>query len=542
MNRTIGAVQLSAIEPALLNASGLGSGWKPTFALFDTNPITLKEVLDGMKQHDNFLLDLWDYIPGDDDDCKDKRTHEGDCQFKLKRSTQDLVDAALGENYCGMENGEQDGRYQTAFNGELFSAKGGGAVASAAEQRKSFLHFMRFSDKMADDLGNKLISVDSLFNVHYFAHAGFHTMLGYETGEALPSPQVAYAFHRGAAKQYGQYVWGMVSIFSRTIAGQGGGYKKCWQDGGYNPKNTSDPCVCNEEGTSLSLMRRLMYTLIGYGGRAFSFEMLAGCVAPHGPTGTGSVSCCGDPHPGPPVSPIAQMQVSGVKFSEEQATAQITHVAQYAIFLDYFSGFQPPRSLYTFSNSYERWGVMEWSANDFATHGVLNMIYQGYDKSSYYLDETGFQTPTPYGDAADVLLSDATLQLLARYPVVVATTSIVSAKAEVTDKLSAYVKHGGILVVTASTLASFSGGLLGISVAERLRGGVAACVHSIPPGPVQLHLPNGQTTTVDEDAPSKVCRLLADPVASANGRLKVAATAHDGTPLAYVFLEDSLVP
>lgn len=172
----------------------------------------------------------------------------------------------------------------------------------------------------------------------------------------------------------------MVSIFSRSIAGQGGGYKKCWQAGGYNPTNTSDPCVCNDEGTSLSLMRRLMYTLIGYGGRAFSFEMLAGCVAPHGPTGTGSVSCCGDPHPGPPVSPIAQMQVSGVKFSEEQATAQLTHVAQYAILLDYFSGFQPPRSLYTFSSSYERWGVMDWSANDFATHGVLNMICPCYLK------------------------------------------------------------------------------------------------------------------------------------------------------------------
>lgn len=157
----------------------------------------------------------------------------------------------------------------------------------------------------------------------------------------------------------------------------------------------------------------------------------------------------------------------------------------------------------------------------------------GYDKSSYYLDETGFQTPTPYGDSADVLLSDATLQLLARYPVVVATTSIVSAKAEVTDKLSAYVKHGGILVVTASVLASLPGGLLGLSVVERLRGGVAACTHSVAPGPVQLHFSNGKAITVDEDAPSQVCRLLADPTVGVGGRLKVTATTHDGTALAY---------
>lgn len=148
-----------------------------------------------------------------------------------------------------MENGEQDGRYQTAFNGELLSAKGGGLASAAAEQRKAFLHFMRFSDKIADDQGNRLIGVDSLFNVHYFAHAGFHTMLGQEVAEALPSPQVAYAFIRGAAKQYGTHIWGVVSVFNRE------GYKKCWRAGGYT---SNDPCICNSEGTSLSLMRRLM--------------------------------------------------------------------------------------------------------------------------------------------------------------------------------------------------------------------------------------------------------------------------------------------
>jgi hypothetical protein len=51
MDKTIGAVQLSAIEPALLYASGLGSGWKPTFAMFDQDPTTLNETLRGMKQY-----------------------------------------------------------------------------------------------------------------------------------------------------------------------------------------------------------------------------------------------------------------------------------------------------------------------------------------------------------------------------------------------------------------------------------------------------------------------------------------------------------
>lgn len=220
MNRTIGGVQLGGWDPSNqlpndLNASGLGSAWKPTFAMFDINATELNHSLRNMKARDEWLLDVWDYIPGDDDDCKDKRTAEGDCEFHLKRSLFDLTEEALGENYCGMENGEQDGRYQTAFNGEVLSAKGGGILSAAAEQRKSYLHFMRFSDRLADDMGNKLIGVNSLFSVHYFAHAGFHTMLGQETAEALPSPQVADAFHRGAAKQYGSHIWGIVSVFAR---------------------------------------------------------------------------------------------------------------------------------------------------------------------------------------------------------------------------------------------------------------------------------------------------------------------------------------
>jgi hypothetical protein len=292
--------------------------------------------------------------------------------------------------------------------------------------------------------------------------------------------------------------------------------------------------VCNEDGTSLSLMRRLMYTLLQYGARAFSFEMLAGCSPPFGPGKLGGVSCCGDPHPGPPSSPIAQMQVAGLRFAEEQSTAQITHVAQFGVFLDFFTGYQPPRSLYDFMNSYRKWGVQDWSSSDFATHGVLDCLYPGYDKSSYYANETGFQTPTPFADAADVLLSDATLQLLSRYPVVVATTSVLSAKAETADKLSQYVEGGGVLVVTANTLASLPGGLLGVVVAEQMSGGEAACTKVVHAGPVQLQLlhSGSKVTTVEENAPSKVCHVLAvGPAVS--GRLKPTATAHDGTILAY---------
>ena len=41
--------------------------------------------------------------------------------------------------------------------------------ARPSELRQGYLHFARFFDRMADDLGNKLMSLNSLWNPHYFA-------------------------------------------------------------------------------------------------------------------------------------------------------------------------------------------------------------------------------------------------------------------------------------------------------------------------------------------------------------------------------------
>lgn len=58
---------------------------------------------------------------------------------------------------------------------------------------------------MADDLGNKLMALNSLWDTHYFARSGFYTALGAETAQGLPNAQLFYAFLRGAAKQFGAW-------------------------------------------------------------------------------------------------------------------------------------------------------------------------------------------------------------------------------------------------------------------------------------------------------------------------------------------------
>ncbi len=95
------------------------------------------------------------------------------------------------------------------------------------------------------------------------------------------------------------------------------------------------------------------------------------------------------------------------------------------------------------------------------------MLYPGYQDSSYFHDESGFLTPTPYGDAADCLLSDAPGWLLARYPLLVVAGEL-EGGAEIRDKFEAYMKGGGHLLITAGNLAKLPEGLAGITGERKL--------------------------------------------------------------------------
>lgn len=108
-----------------------------------------------------------------------------------------------------------------------------------------------------------------------------------------------------------------------------------------------------------------------------------------------------------------------------------------------------------------------------------------------------------WSEQVDVLLSDCAADILSRYPVLLLATPIISAKAEVTEKLEAYVKAGGHLVVNADALASLS--LFGMHLD-------ASDCKTIPAGSqVTLELTGGgkkpTQTHVQETHPVSVCPL-----------------------------------
>lgn len=72
-----------------------------------------------------------------------------------------------------------------------------------------------------------------------------------------------------------------------------------------------------------------------------------------------------------------------------------------------------------------------------------------------FYDETGAMCATPYGENVDALLSDARVETMKQYPVIVAAGDLFSGGRELTDKINDYVLQGGTFVVTAKNAARF---------------------------------------------------------------------------------------
>ena len=175
------------------------------------------------------------------------------------------------------------------------------------------------------------------------------------------------------------------------------------------PKDCSS-CVCSANRTSLALMRALMYQQLLYNSAAFSFEagwLCAGNkLSPIGIHPKGGQNLCG---------PAAEGQQYPGRLG--QPYHPVCGVGGPLCRLPAASPPLPRCGLLL-------WGNIPWERADLWTHGVFNVLYPGYETASYFHNESGFLTATPFGDSTDVLLSDAPLWLLQRYPVIVVGSAL----------------------------------------------------------------------------------------------------------------------
>ena len=392
---------------------GLGNVVWPSYPiLFASNLLDLAQEV---KRRNLYLFDVWGFVPGSGPGGYWQ-------QFKPPQSAFDTLESVLGERWLGADIGEQDGRYIGGYASQM--------SAISSNRFDQYLNFQRHFERMGDQLGNKLSTLVSLNFGHYLLKEGTYTLIGAETAQALPNSQVYYAFIRGAGKQYGVPWFGNASIFNRW------GFKTYGSEGvsdGYPDGPT--------RGTSLSLLKRLLYSHIAYNSVLVGFE-------------SGWFD-------GDKLSPIGRIQQAAQKWVKENGSLGVMHTPV-AVLLDFYSGWSFPRHLYT-DKLYRVWGNLPYARGDHLTHGVLDLLYPGYVNASYFHDESGFIAPTPYADVADCLLSDAPSWLLDRYPVLVVAGEL-HGGAELGEKLTAYVERGGHLLITAGNLAKWPSGLGGVRV------------------------------------------------------------------------------
>ncbi len=383
--------------------------WPSYSILFAKN---LGELADEIKRRNLFLFDIWGYVPGSGPGGYWQ-------QYKPPEGVFDLLESKLGERWLGMDVGEQDGRYIGGYASQINN--------NSSDRFDQYLNFQRHFQRMCDDLGNKMSTLVSLNFGHYFLKEGVYALIGAETAQGLPNGQVYYSFIRGAGKQYGVPWFGNASIYNRW------GYKTYGSEG-----NDHSPT----KGTSLSLFKRLIYSHILYNCVFAGFE-------------NGWFDAQGA------LSPIGQMQASARQWVQEQGQPgdMLTPIA---LMMDFYSGWSFPRHLYS-GNVYRVWGNLPYEPGDYLGDGVLDMLYPGYQDSSYFHDEQGFITSTPYGDSADCLLSDAPAWLLKRYAALVIAGEL-NGGLEIQDKLLSYIESGGHLVITAGNLNKLPDGLAGIQV------------------------------------------------------------------------------
>ena len=385
----------------------------------------------------------------------------------------------------GLDMGEQDVRY-------LWGYARRGVLQPAQDHRAQYIQFRDYSWAIAWQSGTLMASLQSsTYGGHYWHKTGMYTTAGAETSQSNGNAQLLYAFIRGSAKQYGLLWYGQVSIFNWF------GYK-IPGDAQPSPSCKSQQDHSATCGTSLSLMKRLMYTQLAYDSVYFAFE--GGWEYPHTSGHTG-------------LTPIGQLQRQAKTLLSSSHSPDLgVHVPTVAVLLDFFSGWARPCDSAPFSYHPIAWGRIDWDAADYLADYVFELMFPGYRAGSLRHDEQGYLAPTPFGDVVDVLLSDALPSVLAQYDTIVVAHRLTSEPTETLRKLQAYVNGGGHVVITASSVRDMGGVMLNITT--------GAC--TMQPAGTIVTFPNGSAAS--EPNPFSFCPLQfahassADVLATINGQ------------------------
>ena len=390
----------------------LGDVIWPVYNFTDARDV--KEFVDEVKKRNLYLFDIWGYVPG----SYSNFASCGEVDFDPDLAA--YLQRELGAHFLGFDNGEQDGRYIGGYASQMCPA--------GQNRQDQYDNFQRYFSFMHRHLRNDVSVLCSLNFGHYFLKEPDTKIIGSECAQALPNVNLWYAYLRGAGKQYGRIWFGNASVWNRW------GWKE------YDPAACSrapaDPPCGPEHGTSLSLLRRILYTHYTYNCDLLGYE-------------SGLLLSEKDSDEVPLLSPIGHVNQDAHAFVRRQGYPGALHTPV-ALYMDFHNGWTPPRHLYT-QMIYRSWGNEPYTAGDHQAHALFSMIYPQYEEAGFYRDETGFLAATPYGDLFDVLFSDVSPEVLSAYNQVVLVGDA-PLSLEDCDKLRLFVENGGSLTLFAGQI------------------------------------------------------------------------------------------
>ncbi|MGI6634723.1 MAG: hypothetical protein ACOX7B_06090 [Christensenellales bacterium] len=414
----------------------------------------LAEFLEAVVARKGYVFDIWGFVPGSYKQGLDWG------EYTVSDDIHRLFLEKLGDRFIGYDNGEQDGRYIGAYTSTQCPAK----QDNGFQQRR----FYEFFDRMGEQLQHATTALCSLNYGHFFARENNAYMIGAETAQALPNANLWYAYLRGAGKQYGLLWFGNASVYNRFS----------WKSYEFEcPRPDMEgysygPTV----GTSLSLLRRLLYVEYLYNSDMLGFEsglitrkedmeaLAAGrALEPIGGTDDKKSLVTKE---NARLSPIGQLQSDCIQFVDQRGYAGVMYTP-IAIVLSHDNGWTMPRHLYT-RQVYRVWGQMPYQECDHQLHALFTMLYPSYEDAGFFLGERGFLTPTPYGEQMDVLMMDMRPETLRQYNLAV-LAGHQALDSEQCDKLRRFVEGGGKLVAFAGQLGTQVGlDLFGLSALGEL--------------------------------------------------------------------------
>jgi hypothetical protein len=313
----------------------------------------------------------------------------------------------------------------------------GGYPTPPATRAEAAAVIERYYRRLADDARKRAKPHErGLFysiNGHYcYQHYGCLwgcDVVGSEVGENVNGVQAHIAFTRGAARQFGKpWLIDFSSWFGPAIFDEDP--KRHWGD-------NSGP----DHGHSLSLHRRTYEVAYMAGANAVVAEGgWLNCLKSQTPEADGFL----------PLSRLGEQAREFYQFTQAEPERGLPYVP-IAVVIDtehgIYPGFGPKLA----------WNAFRYTPADERIVQLWQEFFPGSLNVQANQSELGYLVASPHGDIVDILLTNATPDTLAYYPVVILAGEVGS-DAPLFDRLKHYVETGGTLVlpdltVTASDLA-----------------------------------------------------------------------------------------